>query len=106
MKWDRHSCLSIVMTTIGLLTLELHLPYAHSLKEKRVVLQRVKDRLRGKFNVAVAELDHQDVWQRALLGVVSISSSEQNLRQVLEGALREAEHLLGEELVRSEIELL
>jgi hypothetical protein len=94
------------VTAIGLLTLELHLPYAHSLKDKRMVLNRVKERLRGKFNVAVAELDHQDLWQRALLGVVSISSSEQNLRQVLEGAQREAESLLGGELVRSEVELL
>ncbi len=94
------------MISIGLLTLELHLPYAHSLKEKRMQVQRVKDRLRDKFNVAVAELDHQDVWQRALLGVVSISSSEQNLRKVLEGALRESEHVLGGDLVNSTLELL
>ncbi len=71
-----------------------------------MVVQRVKDRLRGKFNVAVAELDHQETWQRALLGVVSISSSERNLRQVLEGALHESEHVLGGDLVRSGIELL
>lgn len=94
------------MTAIGLLTLELHLPYAHSLKDKRMVLNRVKERLRHKFNVAVAELEHQDLWQRSLLGAVSISSSEQNLRQVLEGARHEAEQLLGEELVRAEVELL
>ncbi len=94
------------MTSIGLLTLELHLPYAHSLKDKRMLVQRVKDRLRDKFNVAVAELDHQDVWQRSLLGVVSISSSEQNLRQVLEGALRESEHVLGGDLVNSTLEVL
>lgn len=94
------------MTAIGLLTLELHLPYAHSLKEKRMVLNKVRDRLRKKFNVAVAELEHQDLWQRALLGVVSISSSEQNLRQVLESARHEAEELLGGDLSNSEIELL
>jgi uncharacterized protein YlxP (DUF503 family) len=94
------------LTAIGLLTLELHLPYAHSLKEKRMVVQRVKERLRAKFNVAVAELDHQELWQRALLGAVSISSSAENLRQVLEGARREAEHTLGGDLVAAEIELL
>ncbi len=91
---------------VGILTLEIHLPYAHSLKEKRMVLNRVKDRLRARFNVAVAELDHQDLWQRALLGVASISSSETNLRQVLEGAQSESEQLLGGDLVRSDIELL
>jgi len=94
------------VTAIGLLTLELHLQYAHSLKEKRMVLNRLRDRLRQKFNVAVAELEYQDLWQRALLGVVSISSSEQNLRQVLEGARHEAEELLGGDLSHSEIELL
>ena len=95
--------------SIGLLTLEVHLPYAHSLKEKRMVVQRMKDRLRGRFNVAVAELDHQDTWQRLLLGVVSVSSSEENLRQVLDAALRESERILmdgGHSLVHSTIELL
>lgn len=94
------------MASIGLLTLDIHLPYAHSLKEKRHVLLRLKDRLRNKFNVAVSELDHQDLWQRATLGVVSISSSEQNLRQVLEGAQQEAENLLEEGQATSTIELM
>ncbi len=92
--------------TIGLLTLEIHLPYAHSLKEKRMVVQRVKDRLRSKFNVAVAEVDHQELWQRAVLAVASISSSETNLRQVLDGAQAESEHLLGGDLVNATIEIL
>ena len=43
---------------------ELHIPYSQSLKDKRMVLRRVKDRLQ-KFNVAVAEVEHQDLWQRA-----------------------------------------
>lgn len=92
--------------TIGLLTLEIHLPYAHSLKEKRMVVQRVKDRLRGKFNVAVAEVNHQDLWQRAVLGVASVSSSEVNLRQVLDGAQAESARLLGGDLVNATIEIL
>ncbi len=91
---------------VGLLTLEIHLPYAHSLKEKRMVVQRLRDRLRRKFNVAVAELDHQDLWQRAVLGVASISSSEVNLRQVLHSAQAESEHLLGGDLVDATIEIL
>ncbi len=96
------------MPSIGLLTLDLQLPYAHSLKDKRHTLSRVKDRLRQRFNVAVSELDHQDVWQRATLGVTSISSSETNLRQVLEGAQREAETLTEEAggMVNSTIELM
>ena len=46
---------------VGLLTLEIQLPYAHSLKEKRAVLRKMRDRLRSRFNVAVAELSHEDV---------------------------------------------
>ena len=91
---------------VGLLTLEIHLPYAHSLKEKRMVVQRLKDRLRRKFNVAVAEVDHQDLWQRAVLGVASVSSSEFNLRQVLHGAQAESEHLLEGDLLDATIEIL
>ena len=92
--------------TVGLLTLEIELPYAHSLKEKRMVVRRVKDRLRSKFNVAVAEVDHQELWQRTVLAVASVSSSEANLRQVLDGAQSETEHLLGSDLVHATIEIL
>jgi len=49
---------------VGLLTLELHIAEARSLKDKRQILRSLKDRLRRKFNVAVAELDFQDVWQK------------------------------------------
>ena len=95
------------MASIGLLTLDIHLPNAHSLKEKRHVLSRLKDRLRNRFNVAVSELDHQDLWQRATIGVVSISSSAQNLRQVLEGAQNEAETIVEESgMVTCTIELM
>ncbi|MBI1750150.1 MAG: DUF503 domain-containing protein [Acidobacteria bacterium] len=91
---------------IGLLTLEIHIPDARSLKDKRQVLRSLKDRLRGQFNVAVAELDHQDVWQRALVGVVTLSNDEHHLRDSLENVAAEAERLLGRDLVSQEIEIL
>jgi uncharacterized protein len=96
------------MACIGLLTLDLHLPHAHSLKEKRQLLLRLKDRLRNRFNVAVSELDHQDLWQRSAIGVTSISSNETNLRQVLEGAQSEAESVAEEfgAMANSTIELM
>jgi len=89
---------------IGVLTLELHLPEAHSLKEKRFVVRKIKDRLRSRFNVAVAELDHQDLWQRALLGVVSISSDRKALQNLLEAVERESEKVLGRDLVGTELD--
>lgn len=83
---------------LGVLTLEIQIPYAHSLKEKRAVLQKMRARLRARFNVAVAELDHQDVWQRATLGVVSISDSQALLESAFRQVLEESEKILGQEV--------
>ena len=83
---------------LGVLTLEIQLPYAHSLKDKRSVVQSLRTRLRGRFNVAVAELDHQDVWQRATLGVTSISNSQLLLESLLQQVLAESEKILGQEV--------
>ncbi len=91
---------------VGLLTLEIHLPEARSLKDKRQVIRSLKDRLRGHFNVAVAELDHQELWQRALVGVVSLSGDAAHLEQSLQAVFAESERLLGRDLIGHEIELL
>ena len=68
--------------SVAVLHVEIHIPYAQSLKDKRMVLRRIKDRLQ-KFNVAVAELEHQDLWQRSTLGIVSICSDHLILEQTL-----------------------
>lgn len=91
---------------VGVLTLELHLPEAHSLKDKRQTLRKLKERLRARFNVAVAELDHQDNWQRATVGVVSLSNDNLHLTQLLEAVSTESEKILGGDLVDSHIEYL
>jgi uncharacterized protein YlxP (DUF503 family) len=72
---------------VGLLRLELHLPAANSLKAKRSVLNHVKERLRTRFNVSVAEVDHQDLWQRATLGVAVVSGEQGVLDKVLHDIL-------------------
>jgi uncharacterized protein YlxP (DUF503 family) len=89
---------------VGVLTLEIHLPYTHSLKEKRAVLQKIRGRLRARFNVAVAELDHQDVWQRATLGVVSISDSQTLLESAFRQVLGESERILGHEVANHSLD--
>ena len=60
---------------------------ARSLKDKRQVVRSLKDRLRAKFNVAVAELDNSNLWQRATIGVVSVSDS----RDYLQGLMNNVE---------------
>jgi uncharacterized protein len=88
---------------IGLLTLEIHIPDARSLKDKRQVIRSLKDRLRARFNVAVAELAHQELWQRSRIGVVSISGDGKHLEESLEEIAAESERVLGRDLVSHEI---
>ncbi len=61
---------------------------SHSLKEKRAVLQRVLTRLKQKLNVAVSEIDHQDVWQRSKIAVVTVASSRKAAEKELQNALK------------------
>jgi uncharacterized protein YlxP (DUF503 family) len=91
---------------VGLLTLELHIPDAQSLKDKRQVLRSLKDKLRRQFNVAVAELDHQDVWQRSVIGVVTLSNEEKHVNEVLQKVLDEADRILGSILINQAIEII
>ncbi len=91
---------------VGLLTLELHIPDAQSLKDKRQVLRSLKDKLRRQFNVAVAELDHQDLWQRSVVGVVTLSTEEKHVNEVLKRVLDEADRILGSILINQAIEII
>ena len=72
---------------IAFLTLELHIEAAQSLKDRRQVVRSMKDRLRTNFNVSVAELDAAELWSRATIGIVSISSS----RDYLDGLMKKVE---------------
>jgi len=94
------------MAVVGVLTLELRLESAHSLKDKRNVVQSLKNRLRHKFNVAVAEIDPQDLWQRATVAAVTVSSSHIFAEKVLRSVEEEAAALLGSELADATVEWL
>jgi len=83
---------------------ELFLPSSRSLKDKRQVLASLKDRLRSRFEVAVAEVDHQDRWQRSRLGIVTVSSSARRAEEVLVGAVRYVEEDLRVQVVERIIE--
>jgi uncharacterized protein YlxP (DUF503 family) len=94
------------MAVVGVLTLELRLENAHSLKDKRNVVQSLKNRLRHKFNVAVAEIDAQDLWQRATVAAVTVSSSHSFAEKVLRSVEDEAVALLGAEIADATLEWL
>ena len=94
------------MPCVGVLTLELRLDGAHSLKDKRHTVKSLKDRLRSKFNVAVAEIDYQELWQRSLVSAVTVSGDHAHVQQVLQLVEREAASLLGPLLVAATTEWL
>lgn len=68
---------------VGTCTISLHIPDSGSLKSKRWVLRRIKDRVRNKFNVSIAEIDDFDLWQRATLGVAVVSKDGRFANQVI-----------------------
>ena len=91
---------------VGLLTLELYIPDAQSLKDKRQVLRSLKDKLRRQFNVAVAEMDHHEAWQRSVVGVVTLSNEEKHVREMLQKVLDEADRILGSFLINQAVEIV
>jgi len=94
---------------VALLTLELRIEHAQSLKDKRQVVRSMKDKLRAHFNVATAELNPSNLWNSATVGVVSVSDS----RDYLDGLMKHVERFAarianngGAELTDSFVEFL
>ena len=69
---------------VGIVRIELHIPAARSLKDKRHVVRGLKDRIRERVQAAVAEVDHQDLWQRAALGVAVVATDGGQVRERLQ----------------------
>ncbi len=86
--------------TVGIARLTLFLPNSHSLKEKRMVLRRIKDRARQKFNLSIAEVGDNDLWQRVVLGVALVG----NDRRFVESALDEIVRFVRDEAEVTNVE--
>ena len=91
---------------VGLCTVELFIRDSQSLKDKRQVLLSLKDRLRDKFNLSVAEVDGQDLWQKAVIGLACVANETRHVNQVLEQALNVIRAIPAVEIVQSRIDLL
>ena len=72
---------------VGLLQIEVHIPASQSLKHKRSVLKSLRDQLRNRFNIAVAEVEANETWQRATLGISTVGQD----RAYVEGLIRQVE---------------
>jgi uncharacterized protein YlxP (DUF503 family) len=74
--------------TVGIARVTLFLGGSHSLKDKRMVLRRLKDLVRGKFNAAIAEVGDNDLWQRASLGMTVVGNDRRFTESALDELLR------------------
>ena len=88
---------------VALGMVELHLPDVESLKGKRHVLKGLKEKVRARFECSVAEVDHQDLRQRATLAVATVAGEGFHARRVLVAAERETERTPGVELLASDV---
>ena len=91
---------------VGVCTIELYLPDGYSLKSKRQVLLSLKDRLRDRFNVSVAEVGDQELWQKTVLGIACVANERGFVNQVLDQAVNLIRSVPTIEIVRTQIELL
>ena len=88
---------------IGFLSLEIYFPYSHSLKEKRMVLKSLKDRIKKRFNVACAELDYHDKWQRTKIGFVTLNCHKRPIENLFSKIIADAEKNIDGEIINSYI---
>ena len=92
--------------SIGVITMELRLEESHSLKDKRQVVRSLKDRLRRKFNISIAEIDGEGSWQRSTIAAVTVSPSRDYADQLLKSVEEDAASVLGPILVEVTVEWL
>ncbi|MBI4698085.1 MAG: DUF503 domain-containing protein [Nitrospirae bacterium] len=90
---------------VGLLTLDLHIHESHSLKEKRFVIKSLIDRIKNKFNVSVAEVDANDLWQRCVIGIAYISNETVMVNRVFEQIKNLVISVHSVELINANMEL-
>lgn len=90
---------------IGVCTIEVHVPESGSLKTKRHSIRSLKDRIRNKFNVSVAEVEDNDLWQKASLAVAAVSNDKSHLNQTLDHVLNMVRSVPEINLIEYHIEI-
>ena len=89
---------------VGVCTVAIFLPYSQSLKDKRKVLRSLKDRLRSRHNISMAEVDGQDTWQRSVLAIAAVASGRSPLEALFEKIQAEIESSIPGEIVELEVD--
>ena len=95
-----------VKNHIAILRIDFHIPSAQSLKDKRMVLKSLKDRIRNEFNVSVCELDGLDKWQVGTIGCAMLGNDTRYINQCLENIVSFAKRHNGLEICEHQIEFI
>lgn len=90
---------------VGTARVEIFLPESGSLKAKRSIVKRLRDRVRRKFNVSIAEVDYLDKWQRSTLGIGVVSNQVRFADEVLAKVMREIEAERGLDVLDVHVEM-
>ena len=91
---------------VGICRIELRIHQAQSLKSKRQVIRRIKDRVKNKFNVSIAEVGENDKWQRALLGLALVGNDRRQINSALNAVTSYIENLNAAEIINSDFEII
>jgi uncharacterized protein YlxP (DUF503 family) len=94
------------MMFIGVVKIKMHMPWVHSLKEKRMVVKSICAKARNQFNVSMAEVDEQDIHQIAVLGFVSIAGDKAQADSIIDHVLNFIESNSEGEIVSIEREVI
>ncbi len=91
---------------VGLCTVELHFPDAQSLKAKRKILLSLKMKLQNRFNISIAEIDENHLWQKSVLGIASVANETSRVNQTLDQVINDIQANPSLELLQSHIEFI
>ncbi len=90
---------------IGIARIELHIPGVNSLKGKRQIIKSIKERVKNRFNVSIAEVEKQDLWQRATLGLACVTNDKAQANRILSKVVHFIEQNRNISLTDYEIEI-
>ena len=90
---------------IGTCSIQLYFAESGSLKRKRQFIKRIKDRVRNKFNVSIAEIKDNELWQRATLGISTIANNKRFINEILSKVVQQIEGENGVEVLDYQIEI-
>ena len=91
---------------VGVCLVDIHIPENSSLKGKRQVMKRILERVKNRFNVSIAEVDDNDLWQRAKIGFSVVGNDRKFINSSMDKVLNFIESLNVAEIINSQIEIL